>query len=203
MLETHRARLWLAAFTAWAMLAAQQSPRYRMTGRVSNLAAGHRATVHAHGPTNRSTTTRADGTWEMTQVQPGIYSISVTRNGYTFTPVDRTADVRNRDVHDLNFTAHPTGQPSAANASAERHSISGRVAGLAAGHHATVHAHGPTNRSATTRSDGTWEINNLVPGVYSVSVTRTGYTFSPIDRSADVRTRDAHNLNFTAQAKRP
>lgn len=202
MLSRYAFILCLAALTtAWAAAPAPKSPKYNITGRVSNLAPGHHATVHAHGPTNRSTTTRSDGTWEIPQVVPGVYSISVTRTGYTFTPIDLTADVRTRDAHNLNFTAHPTGAPKGAAATAERRTITGRVSGLPSGRHATVHLHGPVNRTMTTRNDGTWEVNNLPPGIYSVSVTHTGYTFSPIDRSADVRTQDAHNVNFTARAR--
>ena len=189
--------------TAWfvssTLLAAPPSPRYRMTGRVSNLAPGHHATIHAHGPTNRSAMTRPDGTWEITSVVPGIYSVTVTRQGYTFTPTDRTADVRTRDAHDLNFTAHPTQQPQAGQATTERRTMSGRVYGLRSGHHASVHVHGPANGTVITRSDGTWEMKNLPPGIYSVSVTRGGYSFSPVDRSIDLRNHDVHNVNFSGR----
>jgi len=197
--ESRFTRLLTAWIVSSALLAAPQSPRYRMTGRVSNLAPGHHATIYAHGPTNRSAVTRSDGTWEINNATPGVYSVTVTRQGYSFTPTDRTADVRTRDAHDLNFTARPSDQASTGQATSERRSMTGRIYGLRAGHHATVHVHGPTNSAASTRSDGTWEIKNLPAGVYSVSVTRSGYTFTPVDRSIDLRLRDAHGVNFTGR----
>ena len=200
MLAESRSALLL---TAWivssALLTAAPAPRYRMTGKVSNLAPGHQATVHVHGPSNRSTLTRSDGTWEISNLVPGVYSVTVTRKGYTFNPKDLTADVRTQDVHNLNFTAHQAEPPSTGQAGSQPRTITGRVYGLGPGQHAMIHVHGPANRSVSTRSDGTWEVKDLPPGVYTVAATRIGYTFRPVDRTVDTRLRDARNVNFTGR----
>jgi hypothetical protein len=192
----------LSLAPAVVVVGQQKEVRYSISGRVLGLEANHHATVHASGPSPRSTTTHNDGTWEVLNVKPGVYNLHVTHGLYTFTPASREVTVRASNVHNVAFTAQrKTAGGGGTTQTQVRHLMNGHVYGLQPGHHATIHASGPTTRTATTLSDGTWEIKNMVPGVYTVTATRTNYTITPDHHTVDVNNSDKHGINFNAQLK--
>jgi iron complex outermembrane receptor protein len=60
------------------------------------------ATVTAHGPVTRDTTTNSDGAFTFSALPPGVYQVSAGLNG--FDPARRTADVRPGATASLSFT---------------------------------------------------------------------------------------------------
>jgi hypothetical protein len=189
----------LSIALAAAAAGQQKEVRYNISGRVLQLEANHHATVHVNGPSPHSTTTRNDGTWEVLNVKPGVYNLHVTHSLYTFTPASREVTVRTSDVHNITFTAHRKTESGPGTTQTQvRHLMNGHVYGLQPGHHATIHAHGPTTRTATTLSDGTWEMKNMAPGVYTVNATRANYTITPDHHTVDVGHSDRHEINFNA-----
>jgi hypothetical protein len=100
--------------------AAQSSERFEMTGRVTGLEAAHRATIRASGPRSYSATTRADGTWSIQNVFPGIYNVNATHSRYRISPEFHRADLSHHDVHNLNFHADPLPGQSAASGGSKK-----------------------------------------------------------------------------------
>jgi len=90
----------------------------------------------------------------------------------------------------VSFTARKDPQP--------KFTISGTVTGLGPNHRATVKTSGKAVRTTTTRADGSYTLNNMERGSYSVRPSRTNYHFSPSYHTAAVTTQDLTGVNFTA-----
>lgn len=174
---------------------------HSMSGQVTGMVSGHGATVHALGPRSYTAAVRADGSWEIPNLAPGDYRVNLTGTYYTFSPSYRSVNLKSADAHNVAFTAHPkTGAAAGAVQGSERFEMTGRVTGLEAAHRAAIRASGPRSYSISTRADGTWSIQNVLPGVYNVNATHSRYRISPEFHRADLSRNDVHNLNFHADA---
>ena len=58
------------------------------------------------------------------------------------------------------------------------------------------------NLPATSRADGTYDLEGLVAGLYHVSPSLAGFTFNPTSRTVRVGP-SASSVNFTAKAIPP
>ena len=137
-------------------------PTYKLSGRVTCKGAGlGDVTVSAGNGT--SATTAADGTYSISSLPPGIYTIEAAKAGFIISSVQTvTLDA---DQSEVDFTAQAT------------YNLSGRVTYQGTGlSGVTVSAGNGT--SATTAADGTYTLTGLLPGTYTVSAAKTGYTFS-------------------------
>jgi hypothetical protein len=192
--------------SAWPSAGAANAPRYEITGRVFQIPAGRHATVHAHGPTHRSTSTRSDGTWQIERVTPGVYSVTVTLSGYRFAPVERKVDVSKQNAHNINFTAHPasTGSGGAGSGGASggaasgRHSITGAISNLEPGQQIYLELTGPQDIGHYTHADGTFEFRLLKPGTYRVKPVSKHYRFIPTYRTVNITKGDHTGVTFQA-----
>jgi hypothetical protein len=54
--------------------------------------------------------------------------------------------------------------------------------------------------SATTNASGAWTISGLAAGSYTVTPSRSGYTFSPSSQAATITSANVTGINFTATA---
>ena len=79
------------------------------------------------------------------------------------------------------------------------YSISGTVSGAVASG-VTMNLTGASSASATTASDGTYTFSGLVNGSYTVTPSKTGYTFSPASLSVTISGANQTGKNFTASA---
>ncbi|OGS20709.1 MAG: hypothetical protein A3J83_00020 [Elusimicrobia bacterium RIFOXYA2_FULL_40_6] len=61
----------------------------------------------------------------------------------------------------------------------------------------TVTATGAGNGSATTAANGTFTISGLANGIYTITPTKTGYTFNPTDDSATISDGNETGVDFT------
>jgi hypothetical protein len=172
---------------------------HSMSGQVTGMVPGHGATVHALGPRPYTVSVRADGSWEIRNMTPGDYRVNLTGAYYTFSPAYRSVNLKVSDAHNVAFTAHPkTGAAAGAAQTSQRFEMTGRVTGLEGAHRASIRTSGPRSYSATTRSDGTWSIQNVLPGIYNVNARHSRYRISPEFHRADLNRHDVHNLNFHA-----
>lgn len=79
------------------------------------------------------------------------------------------------------------------------YSISGRVSGSSA----TLSLSGPSTGTATTNASGDYTFTGLSNGLYVVSPSRTGYSFSPSSTSATIASASVSGINFTGTALPP
>jgi hypothetical protein len=170
---------------------------YDLGGRVTGLDPGLRAAIKVLGPSPHQTNTNADGEWVLRNLPPGVYRITPVEPGYRFAPEYRTVTLRARDVINMNFVARRVEGPAVTS----KFEITGRVAGLAAGHRATIRAAGPRSYTTTSRLDGTYSFPSVVSGEYDIHPTHSRYSFAPEFHHVDAKVRDAHNINFAARPK--
>lgn len=159
-------------------------PTYRLAGKVTESGSGLSGVTVSLG--SRTTQTSGDGTYSFSGLVSGTYTVTPSRSGYAFTPTSRTLSVSS-DTSGVNFTAARTTNLT----------LSGTIrlggSGLSG---VSVTAGGKT---ATTASNGTYQIGGLDPGTYTVIPKRTGYGFSPASLSLTLTT-DTPGADFTAFA---
>ena len=105
-----------------------------------------------------------------------------SKTGYTFSPCSRTYNFLTSDQTNQNYTATPV-----------TYTISGSVGSAGAG--ATI-----TYTGGSTTANGSGSYSFTVPSGWSgtVTPTKTGYTFSPVNRSYTNVTSNQTNQNYTA-----
>ncbi|MBN1919042.1 MAG: carboxypeptidase regulatory-like domain-containing protein [Verrucomicrobia bacterium] len=137
----------------------------------------------AYAGGNAETRTDDDGVFELPHIPPGQYTLTVTRPGYAVTtvPIDRADE---RDLTGLDIVLQPEARVLAQLDVADGE-LPRRVA---------VSVCDPSSRllavhdDVLIRSDGTFEIPNVPPGSYLLSVTADGY--APSQKAVDAPTGD-------------
>jgi hypothetical protein len=116
--------------------------------------------------TGSGTLSGADGTYRISGLRAGEYTLTATRNGYSFAAIAPIVVPPNRTGVDLIGTLLQVG-------------ISGRVVDNNNTPLSDVLVVAePGNHRAITGSDGTYTIANLPPGTYQLTSTRSGYRFT-------------------------
>jgi hypothetical protein len=167
--------------------------RHRISGRVtrSNGQAMSGVAVALSGSQTAATTTDANGGYSFTNLAAGgNYTVTPTRAGYTFNPASRPFAALAADQ-----TGDFTVTPAAV-------AIAGRVTSAGAGlAGVTVTLSGARSATATTDANGAYSFAVTSEGTYTVTPTRTNYTFAPASQSFTNPTAD-RAADFTATINR-
>jgi hypothetical protein len=91
------------------------------------------------------------------------------------------------------------GAPTACTPGPALHHISGVVSGAVA-EGVTITLGGGATATTTTTAEGTYALNGLVAGTYTVTPSRAGFTFTPASRQVVLGNSDANAVDFTATA---
>ncbi len=151
------------------------APTYSISGTVSGAVTSG-VTINLTGKKTTSTTTGTDGTYTISGLANGYYTVTPALTGYTFSPVSTGVTVSGTNITNQNFT-------ETSNASLQ-YTVSGVISG-ASPSGVTITLSGDANGTTTTASNGTFSFT-LVNGSYTVTPTLTGYTFSPTSQAVDV-----------------
>jgi hypothetical protein len=163
---------------------------YSISGTVSgDVASG--VTVTLSGDSSGSTTTDSSGNFSFTGAANGSYTLTASKSGYTFSPTSISVTVNSANVTGQNFTATIIASST--------YSISGTVSGAVLSG-VTITLTGTGSSSATTNSSGNFSFTGAVNGSYTLTPSKTGYTFSPTVRSITVNGANITGQNFTATA---
>ena len=160
-----------------------------VSGTISPVAAGAGATVNLGGAATGTTTADASGHFSFAGLANGTYAVMPGKAGYTFTPTSRSFTLSGAEVTGLDFTASAA-QPT--------YTIAGTLSPSAGGAGATVVLSGADNRTVTSDASGAYAFSGLANGVYTVTPSRAGYTFTPVSRTVTVSDADSPGVNFTA-----
>lgn len=158
------------------------SQMYTISGTLSGIG-GANATVNLTGNATTTTTSNASGVYSFT-VTNGSYTVTPVKLGYIFSPTSRAVTVSNANVT-ASFTSV-----------AQSYTITGTISG-AGGSGATVKLTGASTATVTANSSGVYTFSGLVNGSYTVTPTKTGYSFSPSSKSVTVNNANATS-NFTS-----
>ena len=77
--------------------------------------------------------------------------------------------------------------------------VSGTISPASGGSGATVTLSGPASATVTADSSGNYSFNGLGNANYTVTPSKSGYTFTPPNQSATINGADVSGINFTAQ----
>lgn len=167
---------------------------YTISGAVSIDGTGDvlaNATISLTGAANSSATTDSDGNFSFSSAANGTYTLIPSFSGYTFDPVSTVVVVSGANITDINFVATSTG-------GWDTYSISGTVTGEVQTD-VKLTLSGGASGTVMTNSDGTYTFDNLIDGyIYTVTPSRSGYTFDPEYREVTISGANAANIDFTS-----
>jgi hypothetical protein len=146
------------------------------------------ATINVTGPVNSTVTTNSKGQYTAGGLLPGIYTITPSLTGFTFTPASKTAEIINKNLTGQNFTGTPK---TGAVFSISGRAISSTGAAMAG---VTVNLSGAATATTTTDGSGNYVFGGLANGTYTVTPVMAGYAFTPLSRTVTVR-----DASFTGQ----
>lgn len=164
----------------------QTSPTFSVSGTISPAGAGSGATVTLGGPTSATTLADGSGNYAFTGLANGVYALTPSKAGYTFSPASLSATVNGANVSGLNFTG-----------SGQTFSISGTISPTAGGSGATVTLSGAANATTTANASGVYTFSGLANGSYTLTPSKAGYTFNPASQTATINGANVTALNFT------
>ncbi|PDV97120.1 hypothetical protein A9Q02_19230 [Candidatus Chloroploca asiatica] len=134
----------------------------------------------------RTVTTTATGFYTFTDVPYGTYVLTLSREGYAFTPPTRTVTPTS-DLVGQDFTAAPL-----------TFSVAGRVTLQGVGLVDVVISNG--TRTVTTTASGDYLLTDVPYGTHVLTPTREGYTFTPPTRTIQV-TSDLEGQDFAVEVE--
>lgn len=163
---------------AWCDMGAYEATptTYTASGRVIDNSSTPLAgvTVGAGAGGSLSATTNASGYYTITGLIAGTYTLTPTKSGYTFSPPPRMVGVP-PNATGQNFTG-----------TLLTYSISGRVADGSNNSISGVTISDGAGHTATTDSSGNYTLSGLAAGSYTLTPTKSDYTFSPSSRTVSV-----------------
>ena len=149
-------------------------------------------TITLGGGKTASVTTNSKGNYTFTGLYNGLYTVTASETGYTFTPsIPVAVTLNSANQTKLNFTgtAIPTYSISGTVKTSTGKAISGVTMTLTLG--------GNTIAAMTTSKTSTYTFKGLYNGLYTVTPSETGYTFTPQFLKVTVSGANQAGQNFT------
>jgi parallel beta-helix repeat protein len=166
------------------------SSTFTITGTISPAASGTGVTVTLSGAANATTVTDNNGNYGFGGLASGSYTLTPSKSGFSFSPADQNETISTADVTGANFTASQN--------VATTYSISGTISPAANGTGATVTLSGAASASTTTDSSGNYSFGGLASGNYTLTPSKSGFSFSPADQNETISSANVTGVDFTA-----
>lgn len=177
-----------ANVTGKNFVASAAAVTYSISGAVTGAATSG-VTITLSGANTGSVITGVGGTYILSGLVAGGYTVTPSLAGYSFAPATITIAALAANTPGNNFVA--TLIPVA-------HTLSGTVSPALAG--TTITVTGTANATATTAAGGTYTVSGLFDGPYTVTPTKVGYTFAPNTTGVTMAGINLANVNFTGTA---
>ena len=163
---------------------------FGISGSVSTLGSG--AAVALSGAANAATIADGSGNYSFTGLNNGSYIVTPSKASVSFSPPSQTAAVNGASVSGLNFMA-----------SLQTWTLSGNLSPAASGSGATLTLGGASSNTATADASGNYSFPTLTNGTYSVTPSKSGFTFNPTVQSASINGANVTGINFSVSAAPP
>jgi hypothetical protein len=160
---------------------ATSTANFSISGTIAN---GGGATVTLSGTSSATVTANASGVYTFPNLANGNYTVTPSKSGFTFSPSSQAVAVNGANVTAINFTATSTAT----------FSISGTITN---GSGATVTLSGTSSATVTANASGAYTFPSLANGSYTVTPSKSGFTFSPVNRAVTVNGANVTAINFT------
>ena len=167
---------------------------YSISGQVASTGSGlSGVTMALTGASSATAITDASGNYSFTGLDNGSYTITPSRTGFTFSPTNSPRTVSGADITAVDFAATPV--------QAVTYSISGQVTSNGSGLSGiTMALTGASSATAITDASGNYTFTGLDNGSYTITPSRTGFTFSPTNSPRTVSGADITAVNFASTA---
>jgi plastocyanin len=167
---------------------------YSISGQVASTGSGlSGVTMALTGANSATAITDTSGNYTFTGLDNGSYTITPSRTGYTFSPTNSPRTVSGANITAVNFTA--------TSVQAVTYSISGQVTSNVSGlSGVTMALAGASSATAITDTSGNYTFTGLDNGSYTITPSRTGFTFSPTNSPRTVSGANITAINFTTTA---
>jgi Bacterial Ig domain/Lysyl oxidase len=160
---------------------------FPLNGAVTPAAngAGSTITVTQGANTIASATADGSGSYSITGLANGTYTVTPTKSGFTFSPASASVTVNGGGVV-ANFAI----------VAPLTRAISGSVTPAAVGSGTTVTLSGDASASTTANSAGSYSFTGLQNGSYTVTPSKAGTSFTPANRAITINGSDVTGANF-------
>ena len=149
-------------------------------------------TLSLSGAATATTTASSSGTYSFSGLSAGTYAVTPSATGFGFNPTTQAAVITSSDFTGVNFVAAAQNGPT--------FTLSGTISPASAGSGAAVILSGPVGATATANSSGAYSFPGLSNGTYSVTPSKSGFSFTPGSKSATVNGANVTGVNFTGTA---
>jgi hypothetical protein len=157
---------------------------FSISGVISG-AGGNAATVTLTGTASGTATANASGAYSFTGLVNGTYTVTPSKAGFVMSPLSQSVTVNGANQSAVNFTS-----------TAPTFVVSGTVTGATVSG-VTISVTGTATATATTDASGNFSVS-LVNGTYTITPTKAGFTFTPVNRSVTVNSLPVSSVNFTS-----
>jgi hypothetical protein len=144
-----------------------------ISGQITQAGGAPLAGVLVSAGPGHSTTTGTDGTYTISGLAAGTYTVTPNKTGVTFSPATRQVSLP-PNTSSVNFSATVT-----------TYTISGRVTNNSGAAVPGVTISNGAGKSALIGTDGSYTLSGLVSGSYTLSAARSNYTCAPAAAGAD------------------
>jgi Carboxypeptidase regulatory-like domain len=159
---------------------------YSISGNLAG-AGGNGAIVNLSGTSAATTTADGSGNYSFAGLANGSYTITPSKSGYTFTPVNHTVNLSGANLTNINFTS----------IASSTYTISGTITG-SGGNGATVTLGGTSSGTTIADGLGNYSFTGLGNGPFTITPSKTGYTFSPVTQTVTVNGANVVALAFAS-----
>jgi hypothetical protein len=159
---------------------------FTLSGTISG---GGGATVNMTGGATRTSTADASGNYSFTGLVDGQYTITPVKSGFTMSPTSQVAVIQTASVTGVNFVATPV----------PTFMVSGTITPASVGAAATVTLGGAA-LTTTADATGNYSFSGVSNGTYTVTPTKAGASFTPVNQSVTVNGANVTGVNFTGVA---
>jgi hypothetical protein len=150
---------------------------YSISGTISGPG-GPAASVTLTGPSSSTMTASSNGTFSFVGLANGTYTVSVSNTGFTITPPSQTVPLNGANAN-LTFSS-----------AAQTFSLTGSITGPGASG-ATVTLSGTSTATTTSNAAGAFSFPAVTNGNYTVTVTETGFTYTPPSQAVTINGTNA------------
>jgi carboxypeptidase family protein len=161
--------------------------QFSISGSVS--ASGSGASIALTGPVSQNVTADASGNYTFSGLPAGSYTVTPTKTGFVFSPASQAVSITTANIINVNFSATPT------------FSVFGTITPSTSGSGTTVTLSGAGSATTTADTSGNFTFSGLVNGTYTITPSKTGFTFTPASQTATVNGANLTGVNFTAAAQ--
>jgi len=172
------------AINYWVDVIYTPSTTYSITGTIAGTG-GASAAVSLRGASTATTTSDASGNFAFNGLANGSYVVTPNASGFTYSPVSQSATITNGHALGLGFSS-ATGV----------YTITGAISGPG-GPNAIVSLTGPTTATMTANASGAFSFSGLASGAYTVTVSQTGFVYTPASQGVTVSGANA-SVSFSS-----